>query len=114
MDRVQLHPKLIIICIKFCYSDVDNLHITRTPKTYINKVLQMMNEYDLQSTPAKAESVDDLEDGLISLKLSSKKHNTDNEVRSRTNSRTDALGRKQSLSPKKSMRFSITSNNKDF
>lgn len=114
MDRVQLHPKLIIICIKFCYNNVHDLHITRTPKTYIIKVLRMMNEYDLQSTPAKAESVDDLEDGLISLKLSSKKHNTDNEVRSRTNSRTDALGRKQSLSPKKSMRFSITSNNKDF
>lgn len=74
----------------------------------------MMNEYDLQSTPTKAESADDLEDGLISLKLSSKKHNTESEIRSRTNSRTDAVGRKQSLSPKKSMRFSITSNNKDF
>lgn len=74
----------------------------------------MMNEYDLHATPLKADSVDDLEDGLISLKLSSKKHNTDDEVRSRTNSRTEALGRKQSISPKKSMRFSITSNSKDF
>lgn len=72
-----------------------------------------MDEHDIHSTPAKSQSIDDFEDGLISLKLSSKKQ-TNVEPRSRTNSRTDVLGRKQSLSPKKSMRFSITSNNKDF
>jgi hypothetical protein len=73
-----------------------------------------MENNDVHSTPAKSQSIDDFEDGLISLKLSSKKQNTNIEPRTRTNSRTDVLGRKQSLSPKKSMRFSITSNNKDF
>ncbi|XBW37932.1 hypothetical protein QEN19_003512 [Hanseniaspora menglaensis] len=62
------------------------------------------------STPSKdLVTEDSLEEGLISLKLSNKK-NASSLSRTRTNSRTDAVGRKQSLSPKKSMRFSLATN----
>lgn len=66
------------------------------------------NEYN---TPSKNGSNDSLEDGLLSLKLSNKKASvTETKPRTRTNSKTDVVGRKQSLSPKKSMRFNIATN----